>query len=66
MIAAVMGRITEAAVVDQAKAIPMMVLATGENTTKDRVAVMVPVAVAVDVVTIKEMALVVGTTKDAA
>ena len=51
--------------VDQAAAVPMMVLAMGTNSTKDRVAVTVPVAAVVAVVTTKEMALAVGTTKEA-
>jgi len=51
--AATTGRLTEAAVVDQAMAIPMMVLAVGTNTTTDMVAVTVRVVAVVAVVTTK-------------
>ena len=59
------GCLTEAVVVDQAAAVPMMVLAMGTNSTKDRVAVTVPVAAVVAVVTTKEMALAVRTNNEA-
>ena len=65
MVAVVTGRITKAMLVDQVAAIPMMVLAIGTNTTKDRVALTMPGAAGVAVVTTKEIALAVGTTKEA-